>query len=91
MDNLTKDVSPQMLVLVAVGALGTYATYYLAKLAIEPLFSPLRHLPGPPNPNFIWGHFKLIDEADTAVLHEKWTEQYGHTFVYNGPVNVRVV
>ena len=66
-----------------------YAFFKLAKAAIRPLFSPLRHLPGPPNPSFIFGNFKQIWHAEKSVLYEQWIDQYGTTLKYKGLLNVR--
>lgn len=52
--------------------------------------SPLRSLPGPKSPSFIYGHFKEIADAENSVLHEKWVEEYGKTFMYYGFGNVSI-
>lgn len=68
-----------------------YALFWLAKAAIHDLFSPLRHLPGPPNPSLIFGNFRQIWRAKNSVLHEEWIDQYGTTLKYKGLFNVRPV
>jgi len=53
------------------------------RLWIQPFVSPLRDLPGPKSPSFIWGNLREIFSADPGELHDKWVEQYGTTFVSN--------
>ncbi|KAI0673974.1 cytochrome P450 [Trametes maxima] len=43
--------------------------------------SPLRILPGPPAPSWIYGHMKQIVSEENAVLPDKWFEQYGKHFL----------
>ena len=62
--------------------------YKLLEVFIKPLFSPLRDLPGPPSPSFVFGNLKEIFDADNSVLHEAWTEKYGHTLMYRAWFNV---
>lgn len=59
-----------------------YALFRLYEVFIAPLLSPIRDLPGPPNPSFIWGNLKEILDAENSVLHEAWTEKYGNTLMY---------
>ncbi|KZT65827.1 cytochrome P450 [Daedalea quercina L-15889] len=70
-----------LLLSLGVAVLG-YGLYRLASLLVEPFFSPLRDLPGPPSPSFIFGNLKQIFDAENSVLHEAWTEQYGTTLKY---------
>lgn len=56
---------------------------------IQPYFSELRQLPGPPSPSFLFGNFRQIWNADNSVLHEEWVEEYGNTLQYKGMFNVR--
>lgn len=74
-----------ILTLTAGTAVSAFALYHLLDFLLRPLLSPLRNIRGPPNPSLLWGHLKLIREADTAVLHEEWEKEFGHTFVYKGP------
>ncbi|KAH8102301.1 cytochrome P450 [Cristinia sonorae] len=60
------------------------ALWKLGPIFVRSLRSPLRRLPGPPSPSWIWGQFKEIFKAEHSVLHEKWIEQYGHTISYAG-------
>ncbi|THH29155.1 hypothetical protein EUX98_g5030 [Antrodiella citrinella] len=63
-------------------ALLAVVLWSILPVIIRPLCSPLRNLPGPPNPNWLWGQFKAIFDAENSVLQEKWIEQYGNTLVY---------
>jgi hypothetical protein len=67
-----------------------YAVTRLSKVVLERLNSPLRLLPGPPNPSILFGHLKLYQGADVDVttLHEAWVEQYGNTYVTQAPFGV---
>ena len=65
-----------------------YGLYKLLEVLITPLLSPLRDLPGPPSPSFAFGNLKEIFDADNSVLHEAWTEKYGHTLMYRAWFNV---
>ncbi|KAL4242390.1 Cytochrome P450 superfamily protein [Abortiporus biennis] len=49
--------------------------------------SPLRHLPGPPNPSIFRGQGKTI--ADELELQEEWIAEYGHTLSYQGFLGIR--
>ncbi|TFY55501.1 hypothetical protein EVJ58_g8212 [Rhodofomes roseus] len=64
-----------------------YGLYKLVELLVAPLFSPLRSLPGPPSPSFIFGNLKEIFDAENSVLHEAWTDKYGNTFKYKAWFN----
>ena len=75
--------------LLAIGvATLAYGLYKLLEVLIEPLFSPLRGLPGPPSPSFVFGNLKQIFDAENSVLHEAWTEKYGNTLKYRAWFNV---
>jgi hypothetical protein len=73
-------------------AAATYVVYRLLKAIIIPLLSPLRALPGPPSPNWIYGHFlQLMGSAqDVAVVYEGWNRQYGDTFITKGLFGVSI-
>ncbi|KAI0652715.1 cytochrome P450 [Trametes meyenii] len=43
--------------------------------------TPLRVLPGPPAPSWIYGHMKQIVSEENAALPDKWFEKYGKHFV----------
>ncbi|KEP46385.1 cytochrome P450 family protein [Rhizoctonia solani 123E] len=61
----------------------------IAKWIYSPVrkwFSPLRHLCGPPNESFIFGHMKrrLTALGDSLKTQEQWMEKYGSTYSYRG-------
>ncbi|KDQ11802.1 hypothetical protein BOTBODRAFT_176997 [Botryobasidium botryosum FD-172 SS1] len=44
---------------------------------VQPLASPLRHLPGPENPSILWGNMKQVFLAESHKVYEKWISTYG--------------
>jgi hypothetical protein len=84
------DTLPSTLALVAITlvVMSVYGAYQILRMIIVPSWSPLRTLSGPSNPSFFWGNLKHIWAADSGVVHEAWTKQYGHTYVYQDPFNV---
>ncbi|EED78580.1 predicted protein [Postia placenta Mad-698-R] len=77
-------VSP--LVLWSLGAAA--AAYALWKVlyffVIERFTSPLRDLPSPPNPSWLYGNLQEISEAENSVKQEAWVQEYGTTLKYKG-------
>lgn len=59
-----------------------FVLYQILSWLLSPLTSPLRNLPGPPSPSWVYGNFIDIFKADNSVLHEKWLDQYGDTIKY---------
>ncbi|KAI0077562.1 cytochrome P450 [Panus rudis PR-1116 ss-1] len=55
---------------------------------ISPYVSPVRSLPGPPNPSWLYGQMKQIIAAENSVLQEEWVEKYGHSITYTGLFNI---
>jgi cytochrome P450 len=72
-------------------AVVAYATYRALRYLSSP--SPLRDIPGPPNPSVIFGNFKelaAVSGTDGFIgLKEKWAREYGHTVGYRILFNVR--
>lgn len=77
-------VSP--LVLWSLGAAA--AAYALWKVlyffVIERFTSPLRDLPSPPNPSWLYGNLQEISEAENSIRQEAWVQEYGTTLKYKG-------
>ncbi|EIW53608.1 cytochrome P450 [Trametes versicolor FP-101664 SS1] len=46
--------------------------------------SPLRNLPGPPSPSWIYGNIKAIQDEDNSVPQERWAAEYGPVISYKG-------
>jgi hypothetical protein len=71
--------------LYAFSAAAAYGVYRVAKLVANP--SPLRTLPGPPNPSWLRGNFSLIAAASKTdsvdELFEGWAAEYGPTYMFN--------
>ncbi|KAJ7897833.1 cytochrome P450 [Mycena leptocephala] len=63
--------------------LGFYVVYHLTKILHEEITSPLRDLPGPTGPHFIFGHFKELQAT------AKWREEFGANFQFRGFFNTR--
>ena len=65
--------------------------YEFIRGTIQPLFSHLRVVPGPPSDGFFMGNLKAILDADPVVLHEKWAREYGPVVKYKMFFNVSLV
>ncbi|KAJ3824346.1 hypothetical protein F5880DRAFT_1480401 [Lentinula raphanica] len=63
------------------GTLGSYGLFLLIRYVYAEATSPLTKLPGPPNPSWIHGNSKELQDAAT-VMQERWVEQYGPTIAY---------
>lgn len=62
-----------------------YIAYLVGKLIYRlasPLRSPLRTLPGPKSPSFIWGQLKGIYKSGPSEIHLKWAYEHGPTIAY---------
>ena len=75
-------MSLQKLSLAALATLTAYGVIRVVRWFVRPLWSPLRVLPGPPNPSLIYGNLSEIRKSDFSELHEKWAEQYGRVMKY---------
>ncbi|KAJ7480948.1 cytochrome P450 [Mycena latifolia] len=64
-----------------------YVLFHVARAIYRELTSPLRHVVGPKNPSFIFGHVKQM--ADDALLTEKWSNEFGPNFQFRGLFNIR--
>ena len=53
--------------------------------------SPLRQLPGPVSPSWLYGNVREYTEAGQAVLWDHWTEIYGNTFKFSTFFNVSLL
>lgn len=67
-----------------------YSVYRLALAIYNERYSPLRDLPGPPNPSRIYGHLWQIINAAHSTMQEKWVREYGTTLKTKGLFNVRL-
>ncbi|OCH85827.1 cytochrome P450 [Obba rivulosa] len=52
------------------------------QVLIRPILSPLRYVPGPPNPSIIYGHSKEFAKVGFTDLMMAWVERYGHVCHY---------
>ncbi|KAF9453702.1 cytochrome P450 [Macrolepiota fuliginosa MF-IS2] len=63
--------------------LGTYTLYKVTKFVwTEYINNPLKELPGPPSPSWIYGSMQQIRDAENSVMHEQWIGEYGSTIKY---------
>ncbi|KAI0360870.1 cytochrome P450 [Trametes cingulata] len=68
----------QYAILLAVLAYGLSWLYWYLKLIV---WTPLRILPGPSTPSWIYGNLKEIDAVENTALPDQWFEQYGKHFM----------
>jgi hypothetical protein len=72
------------------GLLGWTAFCFL-RAYIRPLFSPLRVIPGPDKPHWLYGHFgRIISDTNTGDTEQKWMAQFGHVFKFKAFFSVRL-
>jgi hypothetical protein len=45
-----------------------YAIYKISTFIYDEVTSPIRNVPGPPNPDFIYGNFKALSESVSPKL-----------------------
>ncbi|KAK7678025.1 hypothetical protein QCA50_018965 [Cerrena zonata] len=76
-----------LLLWASLGALGL-ALWKLIPALLRPFRSPVRSLPGPPSPSWLWGQSKKIFAAENSVLHQEWIEKYGNVLTYTGFLNI---
>ena len=55
--------TPTLLVVLLANILLVYGIYKIFAFVYDELTSPLRHVPGPPNPSFLYGSFKQLSET----------------------------
>ncbi|QRW14203.1 cytochrome P450 family protein [Ceratobasidium sp. AG-Ba] len=70
-------------VLFAAGAYVGLQAVLFAFSIIRRRWTPIRRLPGPPNPSFLFGNYHEIHGAPIGFTQEQWMKVYGHTFVFN--------
>ena len=46
-----------------------YGIYKIFAFVYDELTSPLRHIPGPPNPSLLYGSFKQLSESVSRKAH----------------------
>ncbi|KAH9483580.1 Cytochrome P450 monooxygenase 205 [Psilocybe cubensis] len=73
----------------AIAPLALYTVYKLVNLIHEEATSPLRGLPGPESPSFIWGNIKDIWNSTDSAIYDKWVEEHGSTIKYMGPAGLK--
>lgn len=78
--------SPLLLIAVVV----LWLLYRIIIWFASPLFSPLRHINGPPGTSLLLGSLKEIMEGGAYKTLCQFKEQYGHVFVIKAVLGVRV-
>ena len=46
-----------------------YGIYKILAFVYDELTSPLRHVPGPPNPSLLYGSFRQLSESVSRTAH----------------------
>ncbi|KAJ3774193.1 cytochrome P450 [Lentinula raphanica] len=72
------------------GTLGSYGLFLLAQYLYRETTSPLNKLPGPPNPSWIYGNSKELQDDELDVTQTKWVEEYGPTLVFRWFIGKRL-
>ena len=57
-----------------------FLIYYVVKLVVASLSSPLRDLQGPPGGRLLTGHILKMTGGQSYETLVRWQEQYGHVF-----------
>ncbi|OSC99352.1 cytochrome P450 [Trametes coccinea BRFM310] len=70
--------------LAVVSTILVYALWRLYKRWSFVYRSPLRNLPGPPSPSWLYGNMKEVFTTDGHAVPDKWFAQYGRTYVDHG-------
>lgn len=68
--------------------LTTLTLLKITRLLTDYLTSPLRSLPGPPSPSFLYGTYAQLAAAP-AHTAAAWTAAYGPTFAFTGLLSQR--
>jgi hypothetical protein len=74
----------------ACATLGTtaFVAYWVYRIVVAPLLSPLRVVPGPPSEHPLWGNLRPLIDEDPGRAHADWAEKYGGAVRYRGLLGV---
>ncbi|KJA14310.1 hypothetical protein HYPSUDRAFT_150573 [Hypholoma sublateritium FD-334 SS-4] len=75
---------PPALLLLLLALAAAAALRPVARLLWRQLRSPLRALPGPPAPSWLYGNLAELHEQENTGLVARWTARYGPILVYRG-------
>ncbi|GAA5971370.1 hypothetical protein JCM8115_003480 [Rhodotorula mucilaginosa] len=75
-----------LLAATACATLGTtaFVAYWVYRIFVAPLLSPLRVVPGPPSEHPLWGNLRPLIDEDPGRAHADWAEKYGGAVRYRG-------
>ncbi|KAJ7066108.1 cytochrome P450 [Mycena amicta] len=74
------------LVLPVVATVVFYGAFHFVQALYNQWNSPLRNMPGPPNPSFFMGNIQeLMDDYETG---NRWRKQFGHIFKFKSLMSV---
>ena len=68
-DVAAPNVTTTQLVVSLASILLVYGIYKILAFVYDELTSPLRHVPGPPSPSFIYGSIKQLSESVSQNSH----------------------
>ncbi|EMD37142.1 hypothetical protein CERSUDRAFT_115058 [Gelatoporia subvermispora B] len=75
-------ISPSTLALSVLVAAAFIGIYKFLQILLRPFTSPLRNLPGPPNPSFIYGNTRQLARDGFSDTIRAWIDKYGHVLHY---------
>ena len=68
---------------------GLFIIKVIHQLYLWPIvLSPLRHAPGPPVKDYLYGELPNIIRAEAGVLQSKWVKEYGPVVRTVGPIGM---
>lgn len=88
--NMNMSVTPATVALAGVAAASVVLCFSLVRVLVRPLFSPLRHVPGPPGGSLLLGHADAFWEPRKESVIEEWIAKYGHILKFKDFLNVSV-
>ena len=63
LSNLVANATTPQLVVSSAGILMVYGIYKISTFIYDEMTSPVRYIPGPPSPSFLYGNFKQLSES----------------------------
>lgn len=66
-----------------------YVAHNVLPTLLAPFLTPLRRLPGPRSPSWLWGHLREY-RGDPGTLPKAWIAKYGHVLRFKLMLNVSI-